>query len=406
MPETSFENHAVPDDDHTESSLELSYDEIPDPASVDTDPEPEPIHSLREQILALSTTLARSEGLAFWGAITLYQFMSMIAEGFTEDTVDLERNFARYQIPAVAIPATLIASLHHSGFPKTDELYRVLVSTLSGSGSAAFNLLLSMEVITVIFRAIYSALKGQQVDISDALAWSDIAFCGLAGLGESVQVYCQQGNEANPQDERTLVNRVMTSRAMKSVYGGLNAASAFHAVSFILMSALNSSSKQINSASEFYTRLGITIAAAIAGAYLINLDRADHPISSRVFSTSVMLMQTICLAFFAVGMYFLPVPENTFGLDLRLEQLLLWLLVEPLLSIVTALLVNQFVNRETNHHDSGELLSVTESVRPVGSYLSTSVPRFWSLPVIDSHDGSSDSADAVQVPVRFQSAQC
>lgn len=393
-----------------EESDEESFDIEPITEASSSNAEPTRCDSLQKQLIVLSKTVGRSEGLAFWGAITLYQLMSMIAEGFTDKTVDLERNFARYQIPAIAIPTTLVASLHHSGLPKVNEIYRLMVSILSGSGSAAFNLLLSMEVITVIFRAIDSALKGNQVDISDALAWSDIAFCGVTGLGESLQVYYEQWNEANPETEPNLVNRVMTSRPMKGVYGGLNAAAAFHAASFVLMSALNSNSKLINTASEFYTRLAITLAAGIAGGYLLSLEDANERISAKAFKASVTLMQVLCLGFFAAGMYFLPEPLNTFGFDLRLEQLILWFLAEPLLSMVTALLATQCISHHepTNQVDSDELLPVLDSAtRPMTSYLSTQIlpDRLMSMPNYSYRDSDdSDSDEELNVAPRFNSS--
>lgn len=381
-------SEVFPEDNDEDSYDSDDYEPFPEPANDAS--ELSQSHILQAQLLSLAKNIMRSEGLAFWGAITLYQLMSTIAEGFTDQTVALERNFARYQIPAIAIPTTLVASMHHSGLAGINKLHQILVAALSGSGSAAFNLLLSMELITVIFRAVNSALKGNQVDISDALAWSDIAFCGLTGLGESLQVYYEQCNTQEPQALRHRLNRIMTSRTMRGIYGGLNTASAFHAASFVMMSSLNSNTKLIDGAPEFYTRLGITIASGVAGGFLYSHENANELLAANALKASVTLMQIICLAFFAAGMYFLPEPRETFGFDLRLEQLILWLLVEPLLSIITAVSVNLW---NSNRHsaqseltivDPDEMQPILDTVtRPQHSY-STARLLANSIPVLST----------------------
>jgi hypothetical protein len=289
-------------------------------------------------LLNAGKTIVVSEGVAFICSNAVFDLLTTICGGYPTLVANLAKQFAKYQIPAVAIPVVLIAALRDIKFRGSEEPYRLVMAAMSGLGLTTFTIPMAMELVTRVTQILDHESRNAPVNISNAFAGFIEGVCGVAGILQAIQTYYKQINAISGEAEKSRLNKLMTHSVSNVIFGALNSGSGVHAAVFALMKLF-----EVHTADPvpYYTRMGITFFAGAAGAVALGGAHPENRKSAKIFEGLLNLVKLSALGLTFVETFYLsPHARDVFGEEVIDEQSLLWSVIIP--SIPAIILLLQF----------------------------------------------------------------
>lgn len=281
-------------------------------------------------------TVIVAEGTSFICSNALYSLLMTIFAGYPSIAPSVAKELAKYQIPAVAIPVVIIASLHELKVNGSELPARLVTSVTNGLGMATFSIPIAMQLITRIVQIIKDESRDTPVWISNGLADTVIAGCGLVGICQAIQIYFHKINADSPDQERSLLNKFTTNKFMIVVFAMMNSASAFHAATFQLMKLLE---LDTTSLVNYYTRMGVTFTAGLVGGVCLGRANPQTRMDAKIFNALASLAKLAALGIaFTDTFYRSPSAELVFGEEVIDEQTWLWSVIIPSIPMIILLL--------------------------------------------------------------------
>lgn len=298
----------------------------------------QPESNLYETLLALITRLLEPTLNGFIASRALFGLVMTTAGGYPEAVPAVARALSRYEMPLVAGPMTLASSLHAAGVESLAVPNRVAMSATSGLSVTNFTLPMLMEIITLIVQALKNEPRTADVQIPNWAAWPVILACLALGILQSIQNDYLITNKADPERIKSTLNRFATHPLIQALSAIVDTASNIHS---LIMCSMIAAGVNPEANVEFYTRMGGTFGAGVAGALIFarpdRESRLDAIWTRRLLN--VTALTSLSMSF--LNTYYLsPNAVDVLGQSVIDEQTALW---STLLALPTLILMLQLL---------------------------------------------------------------